>query len=312
VAGAVGGDPAVCRRGRQGSGTLRRAREQGIDRFDNTQTTRHFDVIWVWESYVRTAGEDWTFISIGDKHLLTKPKPVKEIYPEQHGERPLALGYGSLEAFRIFPMSNVESWQMLQQETNDIRNLTLDALKQNIMPVSKVVRGRNVDLDQLKRRGRGTSILVTKPEDVTWEKIPDMSQGAVAMNQKLDIEFDDLSASRTTGRWRTITHLGGRWVPEARRRCRQRGAEFDVRIWIETWCEVLAQIVRLEQYYEAIRSSSASAVPAPSCTRSSASTRSPTSSWRTTSRSRSMSALAPVTRSSGCRSSSRRCRWRCR
>ena len=232
--------------------TLRRAREQGIDRFDKTQTTRHFDIIWVWETYIRTAGEDWTFVSIGDKHMLTKPKPVGEVYPEQHGERPLALGYGSLEAFRIFPMSNVESWQMLQQETNDIRNLTLDALKQNIMPVSKVVRGRNVDLDQLKRRGQGTSILVTKPEDVTWEKIPDMSQGAVAMNQKLDIEFDDLSGQQNYG---TVADnnalgrtLGGLKLAAGAANAVQ---EFDVRIWIETWCEVvLAQIVRLEQYYE--------------------------------------------------------------
>jgi hypothetical protein len=49
---------------------------------------------------------------------------------------------------------------MLQQESNDIRNLSLDALKQNIMPVTKVVRGKNVDLDQLKRRGQGSSVMV--------------------------------------------------------------------------------------------------------------------------------------------------------
>jgi hypothetical protein len=31
---------------------IRRAREQGIDRFDKAQTTNHFDVIWVWETYM--------------------------------------------------------------------------------------------------------------------------------------------------------------------------------------------------------------------------------------------------------------------
>jgi hypothetical protein len=181
------------------SEAVRRSREQGLDRFDTTQNTRHFDVIWVWETYMRTAGEDWTFISIGNKALLTDPKPVRDVYPEQFGERPLALGYGSLEAFRIFPMSSVESWQMLQQESNDIRNLSLDALKQNIMPVTKVKRGRNVDLEQLKRRGQGTSIMVMDKDDVTWEQAPSFPQQAVEMTQKLDIEFDDLAGQQNYG-----------------------------------------------------------------------------------------------------------------
>jgi hypothetical protein len=232
--------------------SIRRAREQGLDRFDNSQTTRHFDVIWVWETYVRTAGEDWTFVSIGNKHLLTEPKPVREVYPEQFGERPLVLGYGSLEAFRIFPMSNVESWQMLQQESNDIRNLALDALKQNIMPVTKVVRGRNVDLDQLRRRGQGSAILVTDKDDVTWEQPPAFPSQVVEMTQKLDIEFDDLSGQQNYGTVQDNNQLGktlgGLKLAAGAANAVQ---EFDIRIWIETWCEpVITQFVRLEQFYE--------------------------------------------------------------
>lgn len=231
---------------------IRRAREQGIDRFDKSQTTRHFDVIWVWESFIRTSGEDWTFISIGDKHMLTDPKPVSEVYPEQFGERPLTLGYGSLEAFRIFPMSNVESWQMLQQEANDIRNLSLDALKQNIMPVTKVVRGRNVDLDQLRRRSSGSAIMVQKADDVTWEKAPDLSAGVEALARKIDIEFDDLSGTQnynSIGNNNAVGDtLGGLKLAAGTANAVQ---EFDIRIWIETWAEpVLAQIVKLEQFYE--------------------------------------------------------------
>jgi len=231
---------------------IRRAREQGLDRFDNTQTTRHFDVIWVWETFMRVAGEDWTFVSIGNKHMLTDPRPVREVYPEQFGERPLVLGYGSLEAFRIFPMSNVESWQMLQQEANDIRNLSLDALKQNIMPVTKVVRGRNVDLDQLKRRGQGSSILVTDKDDVTWEQTPTFPQAVVTMTEKLDIEFDDLAGQQNYGTVQNNNNLGktlgGLKLAAGAANAVQ---EYDIRIWIETWCEpVLTQIVRLEQFYE--------------------------------------------------------------
>ena len=232
--------------------SIRRAREQGLDRFDRTQTTRHFDIIWVWETFIRTAGQDWNFVSIGNKHMLTDPRPTEEVYPEQFGERPLALGFGALEAFRIFPMSPVESWQMLQQETNDIRNLSLDALKQNIMPVSKVVRGKNVDLDQLKRRGQGSSIMVTNKDDVTWEKAPDLSEAVTAMTQKLDIEFDDLSGQQNYGTVQDNNNLGktlgGLKLAAGAANSVQ---EFDIRIWIETWCEpVLSQIVRLEQFYE--------------------------------------------------------------
>jgi hypothetical protein len=232
--------------------SIRRAREQGLDRFDETQTARNFGIIWVWESFIRTAGQDWCFFSIGDKYLLTDPQPVEEVYPEQKGERPLVLGYGAFEAFRIFPMSNVEAWQQLQRESNDVRNLTLDALKQNIMPVTKVVRGKNVDLEQLKRRGQGSAIMVQNKDDVTWEQTPTFPSQVVEMQQKLDIEFDDLSGQQNYGTVNDNNNLGktlgGLKLAAGAANAVQ---EFDIRIWIETWVEpVLSQIVKLEQFYE--------------------------------------------------------------
>jgi hypothetical protein len=237
---------------RMNASAIRRAREQGNDRFDEKNNPRNFDIIWVWETYMRVAGEDWTFLSVGDQMMLTDPKPVEEVYPEQFGERPLAFGYGGFEAFSIFPMSAAESWQMLQQESNDIRNLSLDSLKQSIMPVTKVVRGRNVDMDQLKRRGQGTAIMVTSKDDVTWEKVPDLSQGVQALSQKIDIEFDDLAGQQNYGTVQDNNSLGktlgGLKLAAGAANAVQ---EFDIRIWIETFCEpVLAQLVRLEQYYE--------------------------------------------------------------
>ena len=231
---------------------IRRAREQGLDRFDDKSTTREFDVVWVYETYMRTAGEDWTFLSVGDRHMLTDPKPVREVYPEQGGERPLVLGYGAFEAFRIFPMSPAESWQMLQMEVNDLRNLTLDAIKQSVLPVAKVVRGRQVDLDTLKRRGQGSSIMVTDPNDVVWDRPPDIPGSAITMKQHLDIDFDDAAGQQN---WGTVDSnnslgrtLGGLKLAAGAANAVQ---EFDIRIWIETWCEpVLAQIAKLEQYYE--------------------------------------------------------------
>lgn len=231
---------------------IRRAREQGQDRFDESQTGYEFDVIWVFETFIRTAGEDWTFISVDDKTMLTDPAPVREVYPEQFGERPLTLGYGAFEAFSIFPQSPAESWQMLQMEANDLRNLTLDAIKQNVMPVTKVVRGRQIDLDQLKRRGQGTAIMVTNKDDVTWEKAPDVTGSVQVMKQQLDIEFDDLAGQQNYGTVQDNNALGktlgGLKLAAGAANAVQ---EFDIRIWIETWCEpTLMQLVRLIQYYE--------------------------------------------------------------
>lgn len=232
---------------------IRRARENGIDRFSDVEQNRaQFDIIWVYECWIRTAGEDWTFLSVGDRALLTDPKPTREVYPEQFGERPLVMGYGSLEPFRVFPTSPVESWQPLQQEINDVRNLSLDAVKQNVTPVTKVVRGRQIDIDQIKRRSHGTSIFVTKPDDVTWDRPPDVPQSIAMMKQYLDVDFDDLAGQANYG---TVQNnnalgktLGGLQLAAGAANAVQ---EFDIRIWIETWCEpVLAQIVRLEQFYE--------------------------------------------------------------
>lgn len=234
------------------SSAIRRAREMGFDRFDETQTGQTFQIVWVYETFMRVDGEDWTFYSVGDKCYLTDPKPTREVYPEQFGERPLALGYGALESHRIYPMSPVESWQPLQIETNDIRNLALDATKQNVMPISKVRRGRQIDLDQVRRRSSGSSIIVTDPTDVTWETPPQLGQAPVEMGRELGLEFDDLAGQQNYGTVESNNALGktlgGLKLAAGSANAVQ---EFDIRLWIETWaCVALAQIVRLEQYYE--------------------------------------------------------------
>jgi len=231
---------------------IRRAREFGLDRLDETQTGTHFQVVWVYENFIRVNGEDYTFYSIGSKCYLTDPKPTREVYPEQYGERPLALGYGSLEAHRIYPMSPVESWQPLQLETNDLRNLMLDATKQNVMPVTKVRRGRQIDLDQVKRRSSGSSILVQDGDDVIFETPPQLPATAVQMSRELDLELDDLAGQQNYGSVETNNALGktlgGLKLAAGAANALQ---EFDIRVWIETWATpALAQIVRLEQYYE--------------------------------------------------------------
>lgn len=231
---------------------IRRARESGVDRMDEAQTGYEFQVIWVSEVYMKTDHDDWTFFSIGDQVFLTQPRKVRDVYPEQFGERPLSLGYGNLESHRIFPMSAVESWQQLQLEINDVRNLALDATKQNVMPITKIKRGRQIDMDQVKKRSSGSAIIVSDKDDVTWEQPPQLSQQTSIVNRELELEFDDLAGqfnSGTTENNNALSRtLGGLKLVAGSANAVQ---EYDIRVWIHTWAEpAIMQIARLIQYYE--------------------------------------------------------------
>jgi hypothetical protein len=231
---------------------IRRARDAGIDRYDETQTGRKFQIVWVYEVFMRIDGKDYTFLSAGDRAMLRKPRLTRDVYPEQFGERPLAMGYGHLDAHRLFPMSPVESWQQYQIELNDIANLVLDATKQNVMPISKVRRGKQVDLDQVKRRTYGSSIMVENPDDVTWETPPSFPQQVAQVTRELELELDDLAGQfngQTAENNNALSRtLGGLKLVSGSANAVQ---EFDIRVWIETWAQVaLTQIVKMEQYYE--------------------------------------------------------------
>jgi hypothetical protein len=231
---------------------IERAREFGLDRFDETMNAAEFDVVWVFENFFRVNGEDMTFFSVGNQHCLTDPRPTRDVYPEQDGDRPVVFGYGSLESHRIFPMSAVESWQQTQAEINDVANLFLDTLKLGIAPITKVRRGRNIDLDAVHRRGPNSHVLVQAADDVTFEPAPAPPPTVQLAIEKLDVDMDDLAGQFNSGTVQTNRSLndtvGGLQLIAGAASSVQ---EFDIRLWLETWCEpVLAQIVRLEQYYE--------------------------------------------------------------
>jgi hypothetical protein len=231
---------------------IRRAREFGLDRFDETMNAAEFDVVWVYENFFRVNGDDMCFFSVGNQHYLTDPRPTREVYPEQDGDRPVVLGYGSLESHRIFPMAPVESWQQTQAEINDVANLFLDTLKLGIAPITKVRRGRNIDLDAVHRRGPNSHVLVQAADDVTFEPSPAIPATVQLAIEKLDIDMDDLAGQFNSSTVQTNRSLndtvGGLQLIAGAANSVQ---EFDIRVWLETWCEpVLAQIVRLEQYYE--------------------------------------------------------------
>jgi len=227
--------------------------ELGADRYETAKSQSHgeFDVVWIYECFIRNGGQDWHFW-YADQKLLSDPVPVVAAYPEQQGDRPLVIGIGSLESHKTDPLSTVMSLQPLQQEANDITNLRLDNIKQNMSPVTKVRRGKNVNLTQVQNRGPDSVLMLEDLEDVEWDRPPDVSSAAYAEMDRLNADFDDLAgafsgSSVNTNRNLNETVGGMRMLQSGA----QSVAEFDLRVWNETWVEpVLRQLIKLEEMYE--------------------------------------------------------------
>lgn len=232
---------------------VRTTRGQGQDRHSPTssQGDDTLSIHWVRENFVRYQGIDYHWWSLGDQHL-THPRRVEESYPALRGERPVVMGLGAIEPHNVYPMSPVESWQSLQSEINDIRNLRLDTVRQAISPITKIRRGGNVDVNQLKYKGPDANIFVTEPDDVTFDRAPDASQGSFAESNYLNNDFDELAGSFSQSSVqsnRTLNEtVGGMRLLAGNANGL---TEFDLRVWVETWVEnVLRQLIKLEQYYE--------------------------------------------------------------
>ncbi len=235
------------------SKTIRYSREGTQDRFtDNTNTIGAYDILWVHENFFRHGGVDYHFWSVGVSDYLTDPTPVEEVYPGHKGMRPYVLGVASLEPHKVWPMSPVEAVQPLQQEANDLVNLRLDNIKQNISPITKVKRGKRVDYKQLRNRGPDQTILLDDPDDVIFDRAPDVAGSAYTEMNHLNSDFDELAGSFSQGSVMTNRSLnetvGGMKMLSGSANAL---TEFDSRIWVETFVEpVLRMLVMMEQYYE--------------------------------------------------------------
>lgn len=233
------------------SADVRRAREGGTDRMDNdTSNAREFDVVWVVEWFIRDGEDDWNFWTLGNSVMLSDPVPTEESYPWRGGERPYRIGYGNIEAHRIVPQSPVETLTPLQLEINDITNLRLDCLKQSITPVAKVVRGKKIDTEALKRRY--PVLYVDNVEDVEWDRPPEGAASSFAETSRLDTDFDDLAGTFNGGSVANNRQVG-ETVGGMRLMAGSASAisRFYMRLFIETWVEpVLSDIAKLEAYYE--------------------------------------------------------------
>lgn len=233
--------------------TSRRVREGGNDRYERRQAGQGMDVIWINENFFRVKGEDYHFWSVGRHGYLSEVRPVLESYPEQGGDRPYIMGVGQVDTHRVFPMSAVESWQPLQQEINDITNLRLDTLKRSIAPLARVRKGKNIDLQQVQRRGRPDAILMLDNlDDVEFEQTPGPSSQSYTETSVSNSALDELSGTFSSTSVQSNRQLnetvGGMNLLNSSANAM---SEFDLRVWVETWTEpALRQVVNLIKYYE--------------------------------------------------------------
>ena len=232
--------------------SVRRARGDGIDRYEQAFRGKDNNIVWLHECFYRKDGEDWHWWMLGEGIVLSDPRPTIESYPALSGERPYVCGRGEVESHRTHPMAPVESWQQAQIEINDITNLTLDALKMGISPITKIRRGRQVDLKQVQNRGPDAAIMVQDLDDVTFDRAPDPSANGTNYVNILSNDFDELAgvfsgSSVASNRSLNETVGGMRMLSNSANAL----TEYDLRVFTETWVEpCLSQCIRLVAYYE--------------------------------------------------------------
>lgn len=231
----------------------RRSREGGGDRYEEGKAPGHLDIVWIQENFVRIAGKDYHFWSVGRHGFISKVQETHISYPANGGERPYVMGVAQLDSHRVFPQSPVETWQPLQLEINDVANLRLDTLKRSIAPLTVVRRGRNIDMAALLRRGQPDAIVTADdPADVVFQATPGPSGSSYTETSVNNALFDELSGTFSTSSVQSSRQLnetvgGMRLMSGAANAV----SEFDLRMWIETWVEpVLRQIAQLIRHYE--------------------------------------------------------------
>lgn len=231
---------------------VRRARDDGMDRYDGAFQGKDNETVWLYECFYRKDGEDWHYWVLGESILLSDPRPTIESYPEQAGDRPYVRGLGALESHKTHPMAPVESWQPLQMEINDTTNLTLDAMKMSISPITKIKKGKGVDLKQVQNRGPDASLMVVDMDDVMFDRAPSPDGNSQLSVNIMSNDMDELAGVFAQGSVQSNRMLnetvGGMQMLSASANAL---TEFDLRVWVETWVEpALAQFVNLIKHYE--------------------------------------------------------------
>ncbi len=217
----------------------------------NDAPMKAFEIVWCHENFVRLGGEEVVYWTLGTQHMLTDPVPLEEAY--FHGERPIVIGCAVLEAHKPMPDSLVSIGSELQKEANDITNQRMDNVRLVLNKRWIVKRNQQVDIESLMRNTAGGVTMVNDPDqDVKEINFPDVTSSAYQEQDRLNLDFDELTGNFSQGSVQTNRQLnetvGGMQLAAGGA---NQMTEYLLRTFVETWVEkVLRQLVKLEQAYE--------------------------------------------------------------
>lgn len=248
-----------CNAAREASDDATRLQREGskrVDPIEGGMDHNEFELVWLHENFVRTPeGDDYVYWTLGTRHLLSDPVPVQEMYPHlTRGERPIVVGYCTLEAHKNYPLSPTAMIAALQQDANDIANQRFDNVKLVLNKRYFFRRGgTGIDLQSLSRNVPGGAIAVSDVNnDVRVVETPDITGSSYNEQDRIDLQIDEL-----TGAFSQQTVQNNRNLNETvgGMNLMSQGAdavsEYSFRVFIETWMEpVIRQLVRMEQHYE--------------------------------------------------------------
>jgi len=233
----------------------RQAREgrRRIDPADD-QASSAYSTLWAHMNIVKINGDDMMYWTMGTELILTDPVKLTDAFPHlREGERPFAVGFSTIEAFRNYPAGDVEQAAGLQEEINVVANQRLDNVKLVLNKRYYIRRGSQVDLDALIRNVPGGGVMMNDPEkDVQTVDTRDVTGSSYQEQDRLSVEMDELTGSFSQTSVQSNKNLnetvGGM---EAMSTGAGAVRDYGLRIFFETWAEpTLRQLVRLEQFYE--------------------------------------------------------------
>ena len=226
----------------------------GPSRRDTDAPIDDYEVVFVHENFVKRGDQDYHYYTLATAAMLTDPTPVGEVYLHcKNGDRPVGVGYSNIEAFKPYPSSRVEMLGPLQQESNDLANLRMDALKFSLTPMVKVRRGNKALVPALMNRSPAKVITMDDPAtDVIEMAPPPVNSQAYAEQDRINLDFDELAGnfnnSSIQSNRRMNETVGGMAMLSGQSNTLM---EYDLRVFSESFVEpVLRQMVHLEQAYE--------------------------------------------------------------
>jgi hypothetical protein len=235
--------------------STRQRRQKGRkDPINQDGRVSDFRIVWIHENYIRKGGKDYVFYTIGDRHLLSDPVPVEDVYFT--GKRPFVFGTTIIEAHKVMPSGAPEIWEGIQTEINEIANQRIDNVKLVLNTRYFVNRSANLDTNSLTHSIPGGVVMMDDVNtDIRPDRPGDVTGSSYQEQDRLNIDFDEIAGAFSPGSVQSNRQLnetvGGMEMLSADSNAL---TEYRLRIFSETWVQpVLKQLLLLEQAYETDR-----------------------------------------------------------